>query len=138
MDSHPRADGENGLEKAFHRISLLILQLELHSYAPEDILALEIWIACGSIVEERGIPLLGELYRQTDSCVECVPDWRGAPVGESRAAIQVAVDGIVVLEKLMLPGEAQLRNHCDALGGLPGVGSMRTQAVEHAGCVPIR
>ena len=70
----------SNLKKQLPQLSSFILQvsplpfppLELQPCAPEDILAGEITVSCGSIVEERGVPLLIQLHRKADSRVQGV------------------------------------------------------------------
>jgi hypothetical protein len=85
--------------------------LELQARRPEDILGDQITIPCGRIVEEGGVPPLGELHREAHSRVEEIPHWGVAPGTESGArSPQIASDGTRVLHEIMLPFEPHLLN----------------------------
>ena len=62
-----------------------IPSLELHPSRPKDIPGDQTTVACSSVVEEGGIPLLGELHGHANSRGEEVPDRGGAPGTEAWA-----------------------------------------------------
>ena len=118
--------------------TLKVLPLELHSCAPEDILASEVTVSCGGIVEERGVPLLVEFDRKADSRVERVSDRGSTGVREGWATSKRSINAVRALQELMLPGETNLRHHENILIRLPAIRHMGSQAVEQAACIPTR
>ena len=100
-----------------------LVPLELHPCRPEDVLAGEVAVPGGGIVEEGGVPPLPNLHGEADTRVEIISDPRGTRVAESRACSpEITRDVVGVLQELVLPRERQLRHHYDTRSRHPVVG----------------
>ena len=111
--------------------------LKNKSYAPEDILAFEARVARRRIVEEGSIPSVSEYHCESNASIESASTRCCTCVG-----IGIPADGGVqivrVLQKLVLPAQADLWNYHDITIDLPSIGRLCSKAVNHTARIPPR